>query len=267
MGNTGESKALLSGSQWKNLRCCLDWHWSRPVYPYDFAIIFTGKIWNYGNYGLKIILREKKLKKNHKILSATISVKRQTAKQRFPACLASYTFTKMATKRTRVPTAILKITVFFLKLQVFFWDITGTRNWGKQVCWSMHLIVQSALYFDEITVSHNSKGITSLQIRSKLWSWFWVYTYIFNNFSGISNAFFENRLVAKNIDVSIYCIGQIGDSFSFHHLNCRQAGIGQSIVCGALCSAWCSIADSTFLWASGRGDLFLGVSIGLDSIP
>ena len=36
----------------------------RPVYPYDFAIIFTGKMWNYGNYGQKIILREKNIKKN-----------------------------------------------------------------------------------------------------------------------------------------------------------------------------------------------------------
>ena len=61
-------------------------------------------------------------KKHHKVSSATISVKRQTAKKkRFPACLTSYTFKKMATKRTRVPTAILKITgVFFLKLQGFF---------------------------------------------------------------------------------------------------------------------------------------------------
>ena len=56
----------------------------KPVYPYDFAVIFTGKIWNYGNYGQKIIFREKKIEKNpHKVSSATISVKRQTAKKAF----------------------------------------------------------------------------------------------------------------------------------------------------------------------------------------
>ena len=70
---------------------------------------------------LYYVEKKKIEKKPHKVSSATISVKRQTAKKRFPACLASYTFTKMATKRTRVPMAILKITGFFSEITgVFF---------------------------------------------------------------------------------------------------------------------------------------------------
>ena len=103
----------------------------RHVYPYDFAVIFTGKVSNYGNYGQKIILRDKKSNPPPpQVSSAIISVKRRTAKKRFLACLASYTFTKTATKRTRVPTAILKITVFFLKLQGFFSEIVQVHEIG-----------------------------------------------------------------------------------------------------------------------------------------
>ena len=43
--------------------------------------------------------------------------------------------------------------------------------------------------------------------------------------------------------------------------------IAQSVVCRACCPAWCSVAGSTLLWFSSRGDFFLGVNMGSDSIP
>ena len=45
------------------------------------------------------------------------------------------------------------------------------------------------------------------------------------------------------------------------------ARIAQSVVCWARCPAWCSIAGSNFLWASGRGDFSLEVQMVSDSIP
>ena len=38
-------------------------------------------------------------------------------------------------------------------------------------------------------------------------------------------------------------------------------------MCWAHCPAWCNIMGWTLLWASGRGDFFLGVNKGSDSIP
>ena len=47
----------------------------------------------------------------------------------------------------------------------------------------------------------------------------------------------------------------------------QWAGIAQWVVCWARCPAWCSVAGSSLLWASGRGDVPLGVNMGSDSIP
>ena len=45
------------------------------------------------------------------------------------------------------------------------------------------------------------------------------------------------------------------------------AGIAQSVVCWVYCSAKCSVAGSTLLWASSRGNVSLGVNMISDSIP
>ena len=44
-------------------------------------------------------------------------------------------------------------------------------------------------------------------------------------------------------------------------------GIAQLVMCWACCPVWCSVACSTLLWASSRGDFSLGVNMGSDSIP
>ena len=88
------------------VQTCLPLRFCRNFYRKKFEIT--------GITAQKLYYVKKNLKKNpHKVSSATFLFKRQTAKKHFPAYLASYTFTKMATKRTRVPTAILKITGFF----------------------------------------------------------------------------------------------------------------------------------------------------------
>ena len=46
-----------------------------------------------------------------------------------------------------------------------------------------------------------------------------------------------------------------------------RAGIAQWVVCWARCPAWCSIMGLMLLWASGRGDFSLRVSMSSDSIP
>ena len=45
------------------------------------------------------------------------------------------------------------------------------------------------------------------------------------------------------------------------------AAIAQSVVCSARCPAWCSVAGSTLLWASGSGDFSLRLTWVLTPFP
>ena len=44
-------------------------------------------------------------------------------------------------------------------------------------------------------------------------------------------------------------------------------GWNTSAMCWACCPAWCSVVGLILIWASGRGDFFLGAKMDLDSIP
>ena len=71
------------------------------------------------------------------------------------------------------------------------------------------------------------------------------------------------------LSVLATCKMYFGDNFTICHVEMdhSEVGIARLVVCWTHCPAPYSIAGSSILWASGRGDFFFGVNTGSDSFP
>ena len=73
-------------------------------------------------------------------------------------------------------------------------------------------------------------------------------------------------LERRTVQCTVLC-KSVRRSLVFHLCLYFILGPARLIVCWACCSAWCSVAGSILLWASGIGDFSLGTDTGSDSIP